>query len=219
MDSTLAGEFLPLALIHFLAVVAPGPDFAVTVRQSLVFGRRAGIYTAIGIGAGISVHVLYTLLGFGALMHSTAWLMRVAELLGSFYLLYLGGLFIRHAGAAAANGHSLPAHAALSRQTAARSFTIGFLTNATNPKATLFFLAVFTTIVSSQTPMLIQAAYGLWMCLINALWFVVVSLLFTQASWRTKFLQSSALIERLIGVLLIVFALRLLWSLYQGLIA
>src|SRR5690625_7077812 len=83
-------EFISLALIHFLAVVAPGPDFAVTVRQSLVFGRRAGVLTAVGIGAGISVHVLYTLLGFGALMHTTPWLMRGAELIGSLYLLYLG---------------------------------------------------------------------------------------------------------------------------------
>lgn len=62
------GEFIALAVIHFLAVMAPGPDFAVTTRQSVRHGRSAGIGTAIGIGAGISVHVIYTLLGVGALM-------------------------------------------------------------------------------------------------------------------------------------------------------
>ena len=61
--SNYLGEFLALATIHFLAVVAPGPDFAVTIRQSVRFGRWVGICTALGIGAGISVHVLYTLLG------------------------------------------------------------------------------------------------------------------------------------------------------------
>lgn len=209
-------EFLSLALIHFLAVVAPGPDFAVTVRQSLAFGRRAGIYTALGIGVGISVHVFYTLLGFGALMHTSPWLMRAAELVGSAYLLYLGASFLSHADAQSPSEAITAVRTFAQAQTAARSFAIGFFTNATNPKATVFFLAVFTTIVSSQTPLLIQASYGLWMCLVNGLWFVLVSLVFTQDTIRLRFLKKRALIERVIGVLLIIFALRLLWTLYQS---
>lgn len=83
MLSNYLGEFLALATIHFLAVVAPGPDFAVTIRQSVRFGRWVGICTALGIGAGISVHVLYTVLGVGALMHTTPWLLTVAKVLGA----------------------------------------------------------------------------------------------------------------------------------------
>eukprot|EP00952_Eustigmatos_sp_NYUAD-ZCMA_P007681 32406-Eustigmatos_ZCMA.PRE.1 len=90
MTPDYLGEFLALAAIHFLAVVAPGPDFAVTIRQSVLYGRRLGIATAVGIGAGISVHVIYTLLGVGALMHTTPWLLSAAELVGGAYLLYLG---------------------------------------------------------------------------------------------------------------------------------
>lgn len=216
---SFTGEFLSLALIHFLAVVAPGPDFAVTIRQSLVFGRRAGVYTALGIGTGISVHVIYTLFGVGALMHSTRGLLQLAELAGSAYLFYLGLVFIRHAGTAVPSAPDTAPASTSSVQSPARAFGIGFFTNATNPKATLFFLAVFTTVVSSQTPLLVQAAYGLWMCLVNALWFVVVSLIFTQQSIRTRFLAISALIERLIGGLLLIFALRLLWQLGQSLLS
>src|SRR5690625_2957538 len=95
--SVYAAEFLSLVIIHFLVVVAPGADLAVSVQPRLAQGRRAVILSALGIGAGISVHVLYTLLGFSALMHSTPWLMRLAELVGSIYLLYLGSHFIRHA--------------------------------------------------------------------------------------------------------------------------
>jgi len=232
--SAYAAEFFSLAIIHFLAVVAPGPDFAVTVQQSLAHGRRAGILTALGIGAGISVHVLYTLLGFSALMHSTPWLMRLAELVGSIYLLYLGSHFIRHAlrtarqpaaaaAAAAPSAESSSAAAATHRtapvQSVRRAFWLGFLTNATNPKATLFFLAVFTTVVSAHTPLYLQAGYGLWMCLVNALWFVIVSLIFTQQQIRAQFLRVGHIVEGLIGALLLVFALRLLWALSQGLLA
>ncbi|PAS97993.1 MAG: hypothetical protein BSR46_12785 [Candidatus Dactylopiibacterium carminicum] len=88
-------EFLGLALIHFLAVVAPGPDFAVTVRQSLRHGTRAGALTALGIGAGISVHVAYTLLGVSALMHTSAWALLAARIVGGLYLIYLGFNFLR----------------------------------------------------------------------------------------------------------------------------
>ncbi len=95
MLSNYLGEFLALATIHFLAVVAPGPDFAVTIRQSVRFGRMVGICTALGIGVGISVHVLYTLLGVGALMHTTPWLLTVAKVVGGAYILYLGVSLVR----------------------------------------------------------------------------------------------------------------------------
>ena len=58
-------EFLTVALIHLLAVASPGPDFAVVVRESVTHGRRAGMFTAFGVGTAIFVHVGYSLLGIG----------------------------------------------------------------------------------------------------------------------------------------------------------
>lgn len=48
-------EFLTVALIHLLAVASPGPDFAIVVRESVGYGRRAGLFTAFGVGSGILV--------------------------------------------------------------------------------------------------------------------------------------------------------------------
>ncbi|BCQ60446.1 hypothetical protein PBOI14_21960 [Pseudomonas sp. Boi14] len=123
MLSNYLGEFLALALVHFLAVVAPGPDFAVTIRQSVRFGRMTGVCTALGIGAGISVHVLYTLLGVGALMHATPWLLSAAKLLGGAYILYLGISLLRSKAKT-----SLPGEAPTDepQQTLLRAFTTGF---------------------------------------------------------------------------------------------
>lgn len=208
--SDYLGEFLALATIHFLAVMVPGPDFAVTIRQSIRFGRRAGISTAFGIGAGISVHVLYTLLGVGALMHATPWLLRGAKLMGGAYLLYLGIAFIRQAGEQTAG---LPLDTSdVGLKNWRQSFALGFLTNAINPKATLFFLAVFTTVVSASTPLRIQVFYGGWMCFVNAVWFVLVSLVFTSPHIREYFLRISHWFGRLMGLLLIAFSIRLLWE-------
>jgi len=65
-------EFIMLTIIHLLAVMSPGPDFAIVLRQSISFGRKSAIITSLGIGAGISVHVLYTLLGVGILISQSA---------------------------------------------------------------------------------------------------------------------------------------------------
>ncbi|MEX5665325.1 LysE family transporter [Pseudomonas neuropathica] len=211
MYSNYLGEFLALATIHFLAVVAPGPDFAVTIRQSVRFGRLVGICTALGIGAGISVHVLYTLLGVGALMHTTPWLLTVAKVIGGAYILYLGVSLLRSKPKSAIEGEKT-SEEPLAEQTLFKAFSTGFLTNATNPKATLFFLAIFTTIISASTPLQIQAFYGLWMCFVNALWFVVVALFFSSSRVRVLFMRMGHWFERTMGVVLILFAGRLMLS-------
>ncbi|WP_029532380.1 LysE family translocator [Pseudomonas asplenii] len=213
MYSQYLHEFIALATIHFLAVVAPGPDFAVTIRQSVRFGRLVGLLTAVGIGTGISVHVLYTLLGVGALMHSAPWLLPVAKLIGGGYILYLGINLLRSKPQAATTDIALQPADNASRQGLLRAFSTGFLTNATNPKATLFFLAIFTTVVSASTPLPIQALYGLWMCGVNALWFILVSLLFSSERVRLAFLKMGHWFERSMGVVLILFAGRLMLSL------
>ncbi|GAB6260123.1 LysE family translocator [Photobacterium sp. R1] len=208
-------EFLSLALIHFMAVVAPGPDFVVTVRQSLKFGRSHGVMTALGIGCGLGIHVLYTLLGVSALMHTSEWLLIAAKVLGAIYLVYLGVQLCRSKPAKdnepatdAANNPDTPAET----QSLKRAFSIGFLTNATNPKATLFFLAVMTNVVSINTPIAVQMFYGAWMCSVNALWFMGVSVVFSAEKARFWFQRQMHLIERSLGVVLIAFAARLAFA-------
>jgi len=207
-------EFLTLAVVHLLAVAAPGPDFAVTVRQCLRFGRKAGIGVALGIGAGMSVHVVYTLLGVSAILHATPWLMGLAEVLGGGYLFYLAISFIRQ------SMRAQPADPVLQESGTGgaavmrfrKSFVIGFIANVLNPKASLFFLAVFTTLISPATPLAVQIFYGAWICLINAVWFVFVSVVFTRAQVRRMFLRAGRWVDLAVGSLLGAFSLRLFWG-------
>jgi len=207
MFSTYVPEFAALAATHFLAVVAPGPDFAVSISQTVRFGRRVGIITALGIGAGISVHVLYTLLGVGALMHASPEILHWAKILGAAYLLYLGWCLIRSQPRI-----NIDIDPEIPVQAGRGAFVTGFLTNALNPKATLFFLAIFTTLVSASTPIGVQIFYGVWMCTVNATWFSLVSILFSQIKVRRAFLRQGHWFERIMGALLIGFAIRLLWQ-------
>jgi threonine/homoserine/homoserine lactone efflux protein len=84
-----------------------------------------------------------------------------------------------------------------------RAFATGFLTNALNPKVTLFFVAIFASLVDPATPRMIQAAYGLWMALATMAWFCVVSVFFTRDAVRRAFLRSGPWIDRAMGAVFI----------------
>ncbi len=75
-------EFLTVALIHLLAVASPGPDFAVVVRESVTHGRRAGTWTALGVGTAIFLHVGYSLLGIGLIVSQSIVLFNALEVGG-----------------------------------------------------------------------------------------------------------------------------------------
>ena len=81
------GEFASLMAINLLALISPGADFAVIVRQSVRFGARIGSLTAFGIGLGLSVHLVYTILGFGTLLQKFPWLLDVVRIAGGSYLI------------------------------------------------------------------------------------------------------------------------------------
>lgn len=223
-------EFLILAVVHFLAVVSPGPDFAVVIQQSISHGRRTGIMNALGIGAGISVHVLYTILGFGLVIQAYPWLLSIVKVLAAAYLLYLAYQLIvsnlkpqqgtvDKQMAQLDTEKSTHMHDAVQVQstvqppTARQAFMKGFITNATNPKAPVFFLGIFTSIVSVQTPISIQFLYGIWMCMVNAAWFAFVAIMFTTSKVRTMFLSRKQYFEIAMGVILLLLALRLIFDL------
>lgn len=215
MMQSYGGEFLALAFVHFLAVVAPGPDFAVTIRQSVRFGRSIGIVTALGIGAGISLHVGYTLLGISTVLHSHPWLLTLTSMIGATYLAYLGLTLVRSQpqDLSLASKISIAPTVVIEKNPSwRRAFVLGFLTNATNPKATLFFLAIFTTLVHPTTPLEVQGFYGLWMCSVNAAWFTLVAVLFTTDGIRNTFLRMGYRLERFMGIVLLLFAVRLIWQ-------
>lgn len=206
MWAQYSSEFLVLALVHFLAVVLPGPDFVITVRNSIRYGYFIGAITALGIGVGISIHVFYTLIGLGIIIQHSPWLMSIFRILGALYLIYLGWNLLKtkstHSDIIIANNDQ-----ALNKWNA---FSMGFMTNALNPKATIFFLSIFTTLVSVTTPVKIQVFYGLWMCAVNALWFIIVAKLFSYAYIRNQFLKKINIFEKLMGGILIILALTLL---------
>lgn len=203
-------EFLTVAVVHLLAVASPGPDFAMVLRQSLVAGRKAAVWTSVGIGFGILLHVVYILLGLGLIISQSVQLFNLVKLVGAAYLLFIGWKSLRASPAAAAELQTSAGED--SSYSVTKALRIGFLTNALNPKATLFFLSLFSVVINPATPLSVQAGYGLYMALATGVWFCALSLMLTQPRVRQGFTRFGHWSERLMGAALIALGIRLAFS-------
>jgi RhtB (resistance to homoserine/threonine) family protein len=202
-------EFLTVALIHLLAVASPGPDFAVVVRESVTHGRRAGTWTAFGVGTAIFLHVGYSLLGIGLIVSQSIMLFNALKWAAAAYLVYIGFKALR-SRPAAAGAESVQVSTV--ERTPRAAFVAGFMTNGLNPKATLFFLSLFTVVINPHTPLLVQAGYGVYLALATGLWFCLVAMLFSQARVRAGFARMGHWFDRTMGAVLIALGIKIAFS-------
>ena len=87
-------DFIGLAVAHLLAVISPGPDFIVVVKQCNNNGRKSAFMTSLGISMGILVHVIYCIVGIAYLISNTPHLFNFIKIIASSYLFYIGFLSI-----------------------------------------------------------------------------------------------------------------------------
>lgn len=124
-------EFLVTSLI---VVLIPGTGVLFTVSTGLVQGRAASVYAALGCTAGIVPHLLATVLGLAAVMHTSALAFQLLKYAGVAYLFYVAVATWRDRSAFAVDGGA-------ARVSAIGLVVKAFLLNILNPKLTLFFLA------------------------------------------------------------------------------
>lgn len=203
-------QWLTLIAVFSLAVISPGPDFVMAVRNSVLFSRRAGIFTALGFGVGVLIHVTYTIMGIATVISQSIILFNVIKWAGAAYLIYIGYHALRSKGM----GQKIVDEAQKEGKNGSeemgdfQAFRGGFLTNALNPKATLFFLAIFSQIISHDTPAAWQAIYGLTCAVMVVGWFSIVTFVLTYAPVRAVFLRASRWIDRVCGALLIALGIK-----------
>jgi threonine/homoserine/homoserine lactone efflux protein len=201
--------FATVALAHALAVASPGPDFAMVVRQSLAFGRPAGVWTAAGIGSGILFHVAYGLFGLGWLTHRYPQSLTLLGVAGACFLLWMGFQAVR-AKPLPDKGEELPPPQPGDR---AKFFGIGVLTNVLNPKAVVFFVALFTAVITGPTSPAMKVLLGVWLPLATFGWFAFVATMLGEAATRRRLRHVAHWIDRAMGVVLLALGAGMLVSL------
>lgn len=193
---------------HLLAVISPGPDFVMAVKNSLSYSRRIGIWTAVGFGLGIMVHIIYSLAGLALIISQSILIFNVIKYMGAGYLIYIG-LKSLLSKKSHINIHDQQKKKEISKWQAIK---MGFLTNALNPKATLFFLSLFTLIISPDTPNSILAIASVMMVIDTILWFSLVAIFFTQKAIRQGFDRFQGLFNKTFGGLLVLLGVKVALS-------
>ena len=203
-------EFLIIALVHFLAVASPGPDFAIVLKQSVRYGRQSALYTSLGIGTGILVHVAYSLVGIGILIASDERLFTVLKYIAAAYFCYIAWHGLR------AKKPVLDAQGERVRDetvpSAKRDFITGFLVNGLNVKATLFFVSLFSMVIAIETPTEIKLFYGIYMAIATAAWFSLLSYLLSHPKFSLFIQTKGYWLDRIMGAILLLLAIELVMS-------
>ncbi|MGP5530056.1 LysE family translocator, partial [Psychrobacter celer] len=144
--------FLLITSVHLLAAASPGPDFVLVSRETLTKGRRTGLICSLGITLGLAVHIIYSVLGLAAVIAHSQPLLTAIKWLGGAYLIYLGCQGIGAKPKQPVDLVDQSANQTIDKQSLTTSqsestFTIlrrGFFCNVFNPKAPVYFVAIFT---------------------------------------------------------------------------
>jgi threonine/homoserine/homoserine lactone efflux protein len=228
-------QFLLIAMVHFFAVASPGPDFALILKQSIRYNRRIAIYTSFGIAAGIIVHVTYSLVGIGLLIASDERLFTALKYIAASYFCYIAWHCLKAKkpeqalSAAAINDKHDKSHlsnkvsnktpneivkddSTTNNPSAKKAFFNGFLINALNVKATLFFVSLFSVVIAPETLLSIKIAYGAYLVAATAAWFCFLSYILTQEKVRFVLQRKGYILDRIMGLILLLLAIQLVLS-------
>lgn len=206
---SLLSGILTILVVHMLALMSPGPDFALITRQSLIYSRRTGIYTAIGIGLGILVHVAYSIVGIGYIIAKSIVAFTFVKLLGAAYLIFIGWKALKSQPSSGEGDQSLAKQNELTPRAAV---WMGFFTNALNAKASLFFLGLFTQVIHPGTPLSWQLIYGAQMSLMTMAWFSFATFIFSQAWFKERLRLYRHWLDRTFGAILIALGIKVAFS-------
>lgn len=199
--------FLTIGLLTLFSAMSPGPDFAMVTKNTLLHSRRSGLFTSLGIGSAIFVHITYCALGLAIAISNSVVMFSIIKYIGAGYLIYLGvsSLLAKN-----------PNHITSSKNQTKKSelsnwvsYRQGFLCNLLNPKATLFFLALFTMIIRPDTSAFWIVIYAIEIFVIVTAWFCSLTFILSHPRVTHTLDKAEKYIAKLLGVFLVGFGIAL----------
>lgn len=197
-----------ISSIHLLAAASPGPDFVLVSQQTLSNGKKAGLMCSIGIALGLSIHITYSAFGLATVIANSSSALWAIKILGGGYLIYLG---IKGLKAKPANT-SESTVTTPKKYSAKKSIGVGFLCNALNPKAPIYFVSLFTVVLSPDMPLYQIAIYGAWIMVIQFAWFSLLVGILSRPSINLRFKKYGHWIDRVLGGAMVALGIKVIVS-------
>ena len=198
--------FIWSALAHLIALTSPGPDTAIVIRQTSIYGRKEGFKAALGIGVGIYAHCLLAINGISLIILSNDLYKFIISIVGGTYIAYLGiSMYFSNS-----NNEIISTNTKYKN-----SFTIGLVTNIFNIKAFLFFVSLFSVLLDSMYG-IFYYLYPIYFSLTSALWFIFLSYILTISKHKNFNIISNVYISSIMAIALFSIGLYIIFtSIYE----
>ena len=194
--------WLTVVTICLLGAMSPGPSLAVVLQQTLRGGRATGLVAAVTHGLGIGLYALLCISGIAVMITTSPLLFTGLQWLGAGYLIWIGYKGLRAQSTADETLSDAPTTGSAARD--------GFLVVFLNPKVAVFFIALFSQVIGSETTLLERLVYAATAMFIDMGWYMIVAWSFSNPRWLGYLQRNIVWLERAFGVVLIALALRLL---------
>jgi threonine/homoserine/homoserine lactone efflux protein len=203
-------SFLAFLSISILVIVTPGPDTALTVRNTMVASRRGGVFTALGIVIGQAIWVLATSVGVVALIIASEPVFMAVRFAGAAYLIYLGARSLYEA-LRSGRWREVAADAPRAqRLSPAAAFGQGLASDLSNPKMAAFFTSLLPQFaVTGEGAFVNLILLGLVFCALAFSWLALYAFAVARAGDFLRRRNVKRVLEGLMGAALIALGLRI----------
>jgi threonine/homoserine/homoserine lactone efflux protein len=203
MDVSFWGIFVTVALAHFLALLSPGPDFVLVVKSAIKNNGKNAIGVAIGIASANALYITLCLIGVGSILAASIYVMVGLKIVGGLFLIYLAVQALRaHKSSYNNLDISDSKNSDVIKTTFLKEFITGFMSGILNPKNLLFYLSLFTVVLTPEIGFAFKLGLGIWMTAIVFLWDLSIIFLLSTRKVRSKFTKAAYYIDKVTGALL-----------------
>jgi RhtB (resistance to homoserine/threonine) family protein len=207
-DAPMLETSLFVAGIATLGMLSPGPDFFLVIKNAARYPRLAAMMTAFGVICGVATHMSYCVAGLAVVITTTPWLFNLLKYAGAVYLVWIGIQALLSRGGGKMNVSNLP-----QQQVSLKSaFAQGYLCNLLNPKATLFFLAVFTQVLQIDSGLGDKLWYAGIILGLSVIWWPLLVFLIQSGPVRRGLEKAQKVVDKLLGGMLIALGIKVALS-------
>jgi threonine/homoserine/homoserine lactone efflux protein len=201
-------ELLAFLGVSALVIVTPGQDTALTIRSTLLGGRRAGVLTAFGVSTGQAMWTLAASAGITALILASEPAFLAVKLAGAIYLVFLGGQMLVHA--LRRSRAPIDIVAPTGGLSPAKAYRQGVISNLGNPKMAVFFTSLLPQFAPESGPRFATfMALGLCFCAMTAVWLTAYAFAVARAKTVFERPRIRRIVDGLTGAVLVTLGLRL----------
>ena len=194
--------FLKIFAVCLLGAMSPGPSMVVVINNAIFKNRLNGILTSIGHGVGIGIYALFAVLGIALIIKTNLYVFNVIKFLSIIFLVYLGVNLMITNDKLEFDGKNI--------NSGFTSFLQGLSISILNPKIFIWFVAIYSQFMSVDNDMIFNTILILTASIIDAIWYVILTLLVTTNIALDFIKDKSVLLKKFVGSVFIIIGALLL---------